>query len=99
MTTRILKNAKYTPKDAGWMIEELDGETPWIDLMQSNVPVDPLVITVHAGDCFYLPSMWFHQVEQTSSNLNGMRATLAVNYWFDMDYSDGRYAFMDAIMN
>jgi hypothetical protein len=97
LTTRLVRNAKYTPKDSEWIIEELEGETPWIDFENSIIPVEPLVIHLNPGDCLYLPSMWYHQVEQKSSHLNGMNATIAVNYWFDMDFSDGRYALMETL--
>jgi hypothetical protein len=61
---------------------------PWI-------PVDPLnpdyetypefakvksvSCTVKKGDVLYLPSLWFHHVQQT-------QATIAINFWYDMEY-------------
>ncbi|XP_033633664.1 bifunctional peptidase and (3S)-lysyl hydroxylase Jmjd7-like [Asterias rubens] len=64
------------------------GEVPWI-------PIDPVLpnlerwpkygnskpvhCTVHAGDVLYLPSLWFHHVRQE-------HATIAVNFWYDMEY-------------
>lgn len=37
------------------------------------------------GDVLYLPSLWFHQVQQSHQ-------CIAVNFWFDMKY-DQRYCF------
>lgn len=40
-------------------------------------------IRINAGDILYLPSLWYHHVQQSHK-------AIAVNYWFDMDY-DSRY--------
>lgn len=40
-------------------------------------------VRINAGDILYLPSLWYHHVEQSHK-------CIAVNYWFDMDY-DSRY--------
>ncbi|XP_066929748.1 bifunctional peptidase and (3S)-lysyl hydroxylase Jmjd7-like [Clytia hemisphaerica] len=45
----------------------------------------PLVVTLQAGDVLYLPSLWFHHVQQTNS-------TIAVNFWYDMNY-DAKYVY------
>lgn len=37
------------------------------------------------GDVLYLPSLWFHQVEQSHQ-------CIAVNFWFDMKY-DQKYCY------
>ncbi|CAM9247938.1 unnamed protein product [Choristocarpus tenellus] len=39
----------------------------------------PIQCTVQAGEILYLPSLWYHQVEQKG-------LTIAVNYWHDMDF-------------
>ena len=46
---------------------------------------NPVVATVNPGDLLYLPSLWFHHVQQE----NG---TVAVNYWYDMSY-DTKYVY------
>ena len=35
-----------------------------------------------AGETLYLPSLWFHQVEQRAGETGLAGLTVAVNYWF-----------------
>ncbi|EEC84781.1 hypothetical protein OsI_31822 [Oryza sativa Indica Group] len=51
----------------------------------------PIRCTVRAGEMLYLPSMWFHHVSQ-SPGPNGL--TIAVNYWYDMQF-DIKYAYFN----
>ncbi|KAF8781006.1 hypothetical protein HU200_000975 [Digitaria exilis] len=51
----------------------------------------PIRCTVRAGEMLYLPSMWFHHVSQ-SPGPNGL--TIAVNYWYDMQF-DINYAYFN----
>jgi jumonji domain-containing protein 7 len=41
-------------------------------------------VVVEAGEMLYLPSLWYHQVSQVRGKAP---YTLAVNYWFDMEFS------------
>ena len=50
-----------------------------------------LKVTVNPGDLLYLPSLWFHHVEQT----NG---TIALNFWYDMEY-DIKYNYYKFVEN
>ncbi|KAJ1658178.1 hypothetical protein IWQ61_002536 [Dispira simplex] len=52
----------------------------------------PLHATVHAGDMFYLPALWYHHVQQRQDDLGRV---IAVNYWYDMDYSAPLYPFFN----
>lgn len=36
-------------------------------------------VTVKKGEVLYLPSLWYHHVQQT-------QGCIAVNYWYDMKY-------------
>ena len=44
----------------------------------------PITITVDAGESLYLPAGWWHYVRQSG-------ITVAVNYWYDMEYSGSFY--------
>ncbi|KAH8801572.1 cupin-like domain-containing protein [Xylogone sp. PMI_703] len=48
----------------------------------------PMRVTLEAGDMFYLPALWFHKVSQSCSE-EGL--CVAVNYWYDMDFSGSFY--------
>ncbi|KAI8827155.1 cupin-like domain-containing protein [Fimicolochytrium jonesii] len=70
--------------------------TPWIPVNPLHPsPTDhplytqhcrPLIVTVHAGETLYLPSLWYHQVLQEEEGLDRFRAVVAVNYWYDMSF-------------
>lgn len=70
------------------VIDENNSNIPWI-------PVDPLnpdlklypefanaksiTCVVEKGDILYIPSLWFHHVQQT-------HGAIAINFWYDMQY-------------
>ncbi|EKX50019.1 hypothetical protein GUITHDRAFT_104417 [Guillardia theta CCMP2712] len=90
---------RYRKEGGAWRICELgeqEGEEvkSWISVNPNAPDYDrhPLFefasktqVRVRPGEMLYLPSMWFHQVEQSDD-------TVAVNYWYDMVYGD-RYAY------
>jgi len=43
----------------------------------------PVRAVLRAGDILYLPSLWYHQVEQIPDQEH---RTIAVNYWYDMAF-------------
>ena len=53
----------------------------------------PFRVTVKAGEVLYLPSLWWHQVEQTAGKDN---MVIAVNYWYDMQF-DCKYAYFKLV--
>ncbi|XP_010503196.1 PREDICTED: jmjC domain-containing protein 7-like isoform X1 [Camelina sativa] len=55
----------------------------------------PFHCTVKAGEILYLPSMWFHHVSQTPGD-GGY--TIAVNYWYDMQF-DIKYAYFNFLQS
>jgi jumonji domain-containing protein 7 len=40
---------------------------------------NPMRFRLNAGDVLYLPSFWFHHLQQS-------HGCIAVNFWYDMDY-------------
>ncbi|KAF8436161.1 putative pla2g4b [Terfezia claveryi] len=49
----------------------------------------PLRVDVHPGEILYLPAMWYHKVSQKCAPGS---MCIAVNYWYDMDYSGPFYS-------
>nr|XP_022913565.1 jmjC domain-containing protein 7-like [Onthophagus taurus] len=69
-------------------------ELPWISIDPLNPDynlypefksANIYKVRVEKGDCLYLPSLWFHHVQQS-------HGCIAVNYWYDMDF-DVKYCY------
>ena len=84
-------------------IEDLtDGSAP---ATQQQCPLyadpelpEPLRVIVRPGELLFLPSLWWHQVEQRAGK-DGL--VIAVNYWYDMEF-DCKYAYyklVEAVSN
>ncbi|XP_007891362.1 bifunctional peptidase and (3S)-lysyl hydroxylase JMJD7 [Callorhinchus milii] len=81
-------------------VENAD-KVPWIPLDPLDPDLSrypeyscarPVQCTVRAGEMLYLPSLWFHHVQQSHS-------CIAVNFWYDMEY-DIKYnyfQFLDSV--
>ncbi|KAL0081388.1 jmjC domain-containing protein 7 [Phycomyces blakesleeanus] len=102
MHESIYPGAVYEPNSTTGSLELVPihppTKTPWI-------PVDPLspdytrfprfrhakplIITVQEGDMLYLPALWFHHVLQ-----NGDQGVIAINYWYDMEYTNSLFPTM-----
>lgn len=77
------------------IIDDLEtGKVPWISIDPLNVDLlkyplyrhaHPVTIVLEAGDMLYLPSLWFHHVQQS-------HGCIAVNFWYDMEY-DVKYVY------
>lgn len=61
---------------------------PWIAIDPLNPDLEkypmygntsPVTCTVNAGEMLYLPSLWFHHVQQS-------HGCIAINFWYDMEY-------------
>ena len=76
---------------------------PWISINPLNPDLNKypgyanahrLECTVNAGDILYLPSLWFHHVQQS-------HGCIAVNYWYDMEYDIKYtyYKFLEDLVN
>ncbi|KAJ3215790.1 JmjC domain-containing protein 7 [Clydaea vesicula] len=84
--------------DTIWEIKPLNSKTPWVSVNPQQAEIQPIIVEVSAGDVFYLPSLWYHQVEQESTCLEkGFNATIAVNYWYDLDYDDARFSYFQLL--
>ncbi|KAI0977401.1 phospholipase A2 [Xylaria arbuscula] len=57
---------------------------------------EPLRVTLEPGDMLYLPAMWYHKVSQSCSK-DGI--CVAVNYWYDMDFSGPLYSLCSFVRN
>ncbi|KAH9495864.1 JmjC domain-containing protein 7 [Bulinus truncatus] len=63
----------------------IDPLKPDLDKYPMYAGARPLTVTVKAGETLYLPSLWFHHVQQS-------HGCIAVNYWYDMDF-DIKWAY------
>jgi peptidyl-lysine (3S)-dioxygenase / protease len=83
---------------------------PWVDMdplvfqaphdsSAGQLPAKMHIVKVEEGQILFLPSGWFHYVTQECGQWNdGSRAPcVAVNYWYDMDYSGDRYAMRQLV--
>lgn len=68
----------------------------------------PLTVTVSEGEILYLPAGWFHHVtqecgqwevkgEEGRTQEKEQAPCIAVNYWFDMEYSGEKYVMRELI--
>ena len=54
----------------------------------------PITVRVKPNEMIYIPSLWLHHITQTSSaNHDNAVATIAVNYWYEMNFSSPLYVY------
>lgn len=57
---------------------------------------EPMRVSLEPGDMLYLPAMWYHKVSQSCSE-DGI--CVAVNYWYDMDFTGPLYSLCSFVRN
>jgi jumonji domain-containing protein 7 len=67
-----------------------------VDGSKAKESIEPLTVTVRAGEALYLPAMWFHAVTQRGAfgdaETGEYVPATAVNFWYDMHFGD-RFAW------
>ncbi|KAG7127552.1 JmjC domain-containing protein E like [Verticillium longisporum] len=58
----------------------------------------PMIVVLEPGDMLYLPAMWYHKVSQFCTP-EDEGFVLAVNYWYDMDFSGPLYPLSSFVRN
>uniref|UniRef100_A0A3P8VVP6 Bifunctional peptidase and (3S)-lysyl hydroxylase JMJD7 n=1 Tax=Cynoglossus semilaevis TaxID=244447 RepID=A0A3P8VVP6_CYNSE len=97
----VYQPAVYHERDNGEfeVVDQIGAEkVPWIPLDPLDPDLQrfpqysqahPLCCSVKAGEMLYLPSLWFHHVQQT-------QGCIAVNFWYDMEY-DIKYNYFQLL--
>ena len=83
--TKILKDQPKIP----WI--EVDPLNPDFDRFPEYQNAHPLKLRLNAGDVLYLPSLWFHHLQQS-------QGCIAVNFWYDMEF-DCKFNYFNLIKN
>ncbi|KAL2141398.1 hypothetical protein VTI28DRAFT_2442 [Corynascus sepedonium] len=65
-----------------------DPDRPEENVTPYSALVQPMRVTLNPGDMLYLPCMWYHKVSQSCSPEG---VCIAVNYWYDMDFTGPLY--------
>lgn len=99
MNEHPFPTAQYIPQikdgvgiqESEWIIEPTISAqpTPWCQLNPKSLfrNAKPIIVDVSAGETLYLPSLWYHSVLQVDEKMDGFSGTIAVNWWYDMDYT------------
>lgn len=70
----------------------VDPLNPDLNKYPNYAKANPVNCVVNAGEMLYLPSLWFHHVQQS-------HGCIAINFWYDMDYDIkyNYYKFVEAV--
>lgn len=105
---RRLPSARWTPSTdnpAQLELKLVDSTTPWLTIDPSVITRNhsiitrhckPIIVTLRPGQVLYLPVLWFHSVSQLP-NSHGL--CIAVNFWYDMDFSGPLYPLYNFLRN
>lgn len=77
---------KVSLKENSWILEPVGYTTPWIHGYK-DYPNNPVIVHVSAGQTLYIPALWYHAVNQIDDKINNFQGTIAINWWYDMDYN------------
>ncbi|KAG5979927.1 hypothetical protein E4U55_004620 [Claviceps digitariae] len=107
MNEALLKPATYYRDDQGLSLR-LDEDADLVPFatwdpdypQDSPTPLSrfakPMRVILNPGDMLYLPAMWYHKVSQSSSpDEEGF--VVAINYWYDMEFSGPLYPAVSLI--
>ena len=81
-------------------ILEDEPKIPWIEVNPLKPDLEkfpeyknahPLKLRLNSGDVLYLPSLWFHHLQQS-------HGCVAVNFWYDMEF-DSKFNYFNFIKN
>ncbi|KAI0866250.1 phospholipase A2 [Xylaria cubensis] len=73
-----------------------DPDTPEVGATSYSHLAEPMRVSLEPGDMLYLPAMWYHKVSQSCSE-DGI--CIAVNYWYDMEFSGPLYSLCSFVRN
>ncbi|GMI61721.1 hypothetical protein ScalyP_jg7114 [Parmales sp. scaly parma] len=92
-----IKSGTFANDENNWEVDLDAQKVKWLDVEgQSETDrarCHAKRIVVNAGEFFYLPALWFHQVENSKSPEHSV--SVAVNYWYDLDFSLQTFAFYE----
>lgn len=86
--TFSIKNVPNAPR-VPWIV--IDPLKPDLVEYPDYQDASPVMCRVNAGDVLYLPSLWFHHIQQS-------HGCVAVNYWYDMEF-DVKYNYFNFMKN
>ena len=97
---KLCDQAVYQKSPNGFVIETLEDspKLPWIAVDPLNPDLKefpgyknahPMKLRLNAGDVLYLPSLWFHHLQQS-------HGCIAVNFWYDMEF-DSKFNYFNFV--
>ena len=97
---KLCDQAIYQKTQNGFVIETLEDspKLPWIAVDPLNPDLKefpgyknahPMKLRLNAGDVLYLPSLWFHHLQQS-------HGCIAVNFWYDMEF-DSKFNYFNFV--